>query len=291
MLTSLRANLRRFGWYRGLYWRVARWVDWKDNVLGESLPSASTPYGFKLQVRNHPYNRAMLNGTFEPEEVALIQKQLAQTDIFVDVGANVGLYTCLALQQGKQVVAVEPQPRNLRCVYQNLISNNWSELAEVYPLGLGAKPGILTLYGASGPSASLIPGWAEYSDRFRQTIPITTLDIIVGQRFAGKRMFVKIDVEGYEFGVLKGAMQLLSLAPRPVWLVEICLNEYHPSGINPDYKAAFQLFWDHGYEARTADNENKLVRSEDVDRWIASKQCDSGTINYLFSAPSGSGGA
>jgi FkbM family methyltransferase len=291
MLTNLRATLRRFGWYRSLSWRVARWVDWKDNVFPESLPSASTPYGFRLQVRNHPANRAMLKGTFEPEEVALIQKQLAQTDVFIDVGANIGFYTCLARQQGKYVVAVEPQPRNLRCVYQNLLSNNWNDLAEVYPLGLGAKPGILTLYGASGPSASLIPGWAEYSDRFRQTIPISTLDIIAGQRFAGKRTFVKIDVEGYEYGVLKGALLLLGLAPRPVWLVEICLNEYHPSGINPDYKAAFQLFWDHGYEARSADKENKLIRPEDVDRWIASKRCDSGTINYLFSAPSGSGGA
>ena len=287
MLTNLRRSLRRYAWHQKLYARKVRWMDWKDNVLGESLREADTPYGFKLLVRNHPANREMLTGTFEPEEVAVFNHHLSQADVFVDVGANIGFYTCLALRQSKHVVAIEPQPRNLRCLYQNLLSNHWEKLAEVYPLGLGTDPGVQVLYGASGPSASLIPRWAQYSDTFRQTIAVSTLDILLGDRFAGKKVFIKIDVEGYEYNVLKGSLRTLQQGLRPSWLIEICLSEYHPSGMNPDYKAAFELFWSNGYEARTADSRSKLVSPGEVDRWCARKQSDSGTINYLFTPATG----
>lgn len=289
VLEKLRSYLRRHPklgrTYRGLSWQKSRLDDWRDNVLGEPLREGTTPYGFKMRVRNHPANRAMLNGTFDPEEVAVIQKHLSQTDVFVDIGANIGFFTCIALHHGKRAVAVEPQPRNLRCLYANLVSNQWTDRAEVFPLGLSERPGIQELYGASGPSASLISNWAQYSNRFHQTIPLTTLDILLGSRFACKRLLIKIDVEGYEFPVLRGASATLALSPRPVWLLEICLNEYHPAGVNPNYQQTFELFWAAGYEARTADARNALVRREDVKEWCASKRSSSGAINYIFTEP------
>lgn len=166
MLTRLRASLRRYQWQRKLYARLVRWKDWKDNVLGERLREAVTPHGFRLMVRGHIVHRWMLDGTFEAVEVAAMQKNLASADVFVDVGANIGFYTCLALQQGKFAVAIEPQPRNLRCLRHNLAVNGWNKMAEVHPVGLGAEPGQQQLYGASGTGASLIPRWAEYSDKF-----------------------------------------------------------------------------------------------------------------------------
>ena len=58
---------------------------------------------------------------------------------------------------------------------------------EVYPLGLSDKYGLVNLYGASGTGASLLSGWAAYSSRFRQTISVTTLDTLLGNRFDGKQ--------------------------------------------------------------------------------------------------------
>ena len=52
-----------------------------------------TPLGFKLAVGLHPAYERMRNGTFEPDEPALIASFLQRVDRFVDVGANLVYYT------------------------------------------------------------------------------------------------------------------------------------------------------------------------------------------------------
>jgi FkbM family methyltransferase len=223
----------------------------------------------------------MQEGTFETEETEVIKQHLNQTEVFVDVGANIGLYTCMARSAGKHVIAVEPQARNLECLYASLSVNGWTD-TEVYPLGLGDTSGLAILYGASGPSASLLAGWARYSKRYQQTIPLTTLDTLVGNRFNGKKLLIKIDVEGAEYGVLKGAQNTLATSPRPIWMVEICLNEFHPAGPNPNYSATFEMFWTYGYEARTADRQNRLVTPTDIRSWVIAKRSNLKVFNYIF---------
>ena len=224
----------------------------------------------------------MRAGKFEVAETALISKFLGQVDMFVDIGANLGYYTCLALQNNIPVVAFEPQQQNLQCLLQNLIANNWDEKIEVYPVALSDKPGLLTLYGASGPSASLVKNWAGYSPRYRKVVPVTTLDAVLGTRFPDQQLLIKIDVEGAEYGVLEGAQQSIARSPRPIWLLEICLHEFHPHNANPNYLRTFQLFWNNGYQAHTAAENPKLVTPDDVNRWVNEKHCDSGIFNYVF---------
>jgi len=93
---------------------------------------------------------------------------------------------------------------------------------------------------------------------------------------------IKIDVEGAEKELLLGAGRTLSRTPAPLWLVEINLTEHHPSGLNPHFRDVFDLFWGHDYVAQTADDERRVVRPDDVDRWIAAACRDFGTINYIF---------
>ena len=99
----------------------------------------------------------------------------------------------------------------------------------------------------------------------------------------GERLLIKIDVEGFERAVLDGAAATLNRIPRPMWLIEICLTEHHPEGINPDCTAVFNIFWRAGYECRTADSERRLVTERDVARWVQCRTRDFGGINYLFS--------
>lgn len=246
-----------------------------------SLDTRMTPYGFKLGGGNSVHHKAMQEGRFEPEEIAIIRHRLEDADVFVDVGANIGFYSCMALHAGKHVVAVEPQDGNLRHLYANLQANGW-ENAEIFPLGLGSIPGLAYLFGPSSTGASMIPGWAGASRRIRRTIPVTTLDILLGNRFHGKKLFIKIDVEGVEREVLKGAGSVLAISPKPTWMVEICLKEYYPGGMNPNYEETFRLFWENGYEARTAGNDYLIVTPEDIARHVRNGRSDSGVINYLF---------
>ena len=175
----------------------------------------TTTYGFKLMG-----NKAMQAGTFEPQETALLRDSLlrGEVEVLVDVGANIGYYTCLARSYNIHTIAVEPLQQNLSYLYANLNENGWRDV-ECFPVALASKPAIATLYG-SETGASLIGGWADTSPLLRQTIAVSTLDILLGSRFAGKRLVIKIDVEGAEYAVLEGAHDTLAMSPRPLWLVE-----------------------------------------------------------------------
>ena len=101
-------------------------------------------------------------------------------------------------------------------------------------------------------------------------------------RFLGKKLVIKIDVEGAEYDVLCGALKTLCLSPRPTWFIEICLNEFHPGGMNPNYEAIFELFLQHGYEVRIANEEVTLVTSNDIKSWVANKCSAINNFNYIF---------
>lgn len=265
-------------------WRVHRAHDFIGTKLWKRTSVATTPLGFKLALGSHPAYALMRSGDFEVEETRIVTALLDRTDVFIDVGANLGYYSFLALQRQKRVVAFEPQQQNLRRLFRGLALNGWDDAAEVFPMALGAKPGLLTLYGASGPSASLIRNWAGYSPRFRQIVAATTLDDVIAHRFGGSRLLIKIDVEGAEHAVLQGAAATLGREPRPVWLVEICLGEFHPGGPNPHYLETFELFWKAGYRAWTAAIPPAEVAPVDVRRWSEAGRCDAGTFNYLFAS-------
>jgi FkbM family methyltransferase len=257
--------------------------DIRDSFLSRPTKPKVTPYGFKLSGSSSVHHLAMQEGTFEPEETQIFKEFLVGSDVFVDVGANIGFYSCMARYAGKHVVAVEPLAKNLEFIYKNTAVNGWDDI-EVFPVGLNDRPGLATLYGASSTGASLIGSWAGASRVFQRTISVSTLDILLGVRFTGKNIFIKVDVEGMEYPVLCGATTVMQLRPKPSWIIEICLNEYHPDGINRHYQETFEMFWRHGYEARTADHNRKLIQRDEVQRWVQQGHCDSGTINYLFVA-------
>ena len=286
-MQNTKEYLKRYPWAVDLRNRLVRanwWLrDIRSAYLSRATQAVVTPHGFRLLGTNSIHHLAMQAGTFEPEETALFKEIFQSADIFVDVGANIGFYACLARQSGLHVIAVEPLLKNLEYLYGNLSVNAWDDV-EVFPLGLGEHSGVATLFGGSSTGASLIGSWAGASQRFRQTIPITTLDILLGNRFSGKRVFIKMDVEGAEYPALLGAVKVMDREPKPVWVVEICLNEYHPKGINPNFRDTFGLFWQHGYQARTADKLDKVIQPADIERWATNGHCDSGTINYRFTA-------
>lgn len=238
-------------------------------------PKTVLPFGFQLMG-----NSSMQDGTFEPEETDLFRSLLANTDVFIDVGANIGYYTCLALSMGKQVVAVEPLHQNVRLLYRNLQINGW-DAAEVYPIGIAARPGLAQLYGRD-TGASIMKGWNGIPSALRQTISLNTLDNIIGNRFSSKAITIKVDVEGAELDLLRGANNILNRSPKPLWVMEVSLSE-HRKMINPFFHSVFELFWANGYDAQTADSKHRVVLDSDVQRWVKQGYCDFGCHNWLFS--------
>jgi FkbM family methyltransferase len=239
-------------------------------------PSVTTPYGFKFSG-----DRSMANPAYEKEEIEIFLQNLNRAAICMDIGANVGLYTCLAASVGKPVIAVEPLPRNLALLRRNLAVNDFRDV-EVLPVGLSNEVGTRRLFGTGG-CASFQEGWAGSSTKRFQSVRVATLDsIVTGLRDHGP-MLIKMDVEGFELEVLSGAMKTLNMMPRPTWLVEICLDEgCVVGGRNSKFAETFDVFWQAGYQARTPDSEQRVIRREDLRRWVTQGHVDFGTRNYIF---------
>jgi len=269
-------------------WPIAqalRALRYTRDVVPLGMSPRPTPYGFSLRT---PRYRNMKIGVYEDEELSCLHSLVLADGIetLIDVGANFGLYSCYAMSKGLRAIAFEPLARNLSYLYRNIFENGWQGQCEVWPVAVASKPGFQTLFdGGGGPAASLIPGWSGINPRFSRVVPTTTLDVAVGSRFTETRLFVKIDVEGAEMEVLRGASKLLRSSPPPIWQIEITLSEFHPGRFNPNFRSVFELMAAHGYKATTADSALRDVLLSDVDRWIDRNSIPFSQREFLFRRP------
>jgi FkbM family methyltransferase len=218
------------------------------DLLEQSRPPIRTPWGFTFVG-----HAAMAAGTFEPEETLVVRRLLAEVDILVNVGANVGYYCCHALSLGKSVIAIEPNIRNTHYLLRNIINNKWGKQVEVFQVATGCEADILSMWGG-GTAASLVKGWASTPVNYVTQVPILTLDRILGDRLLGKRALIIVDIEGTEFLMLQGATKTLSNNPKPTWLIEVSSVEHQPMGIaiNTHFAETFYTLFNNGYSAYTA---------------------------------------
>jgi len=236
-----------------------------------------TPYGFSLA--GEP---AIAAAGWEGDEIAAFLSLLESHDVVVDIGANVGIYSCLAASRGKKTVAIEPLRRNLNYLYKNLWDNKLRNV-EVFPMGLARAPGLSRIYGYGG-IASFLPGWAQAREAQSTLVPLTSLDAVVNGRFATKRLLIKLDVEGFELEVLAGAVGTLDRIPKPTWLVEILFRgEVIPGGMNSRFAETFAVFWERGYSCHKLDQALTPVGPGEVSGWIRNGSVDGDTRDFLFS--------
>lgn len=236
-----------------------------------------TAYGFSLAG-----DATIANASFEPGEAQVFLRQCENHDVVIDIGANVGFYSCLAASRGKCVVSFEPAQRNLKFLYENLWSNGFFSV-EVFPVALGPKPGLMPLYGFGG-IASLVAGWAQASNNHSHFASVTTLDTIVGNRFGGRRLLIKMDVEGFELNVLAGARKMLRQDPKPTWIVEILLSGTAiPGGINENFCETFEVFWSNNYRCEALGPEQLEITPDIVKKWASRGAVECGANNFLFS--------
>jgi len=134
-------------------------------------------------------------------------------DLCFDIGANVGRRTKVFLKLGAKVIAVEPQEHCIKVLRKKYEKNNNVILVKK---AIGEEEGHAEMMLCDSHSlSSLSKNWIESvkgSGRYSQctwnkteVVPIITLDSMISQY--GKPSFIKIDVEGYEYEVLKGLSQ------------------------------------------------------------------------------------
>lgn len=163
---------------------------------------------------------------FEEGEWKLVRRALKAGATFIDVGANQGFYTILASRlvgsQGR-VVAFEPAPSERRKLQRNLRINRCDNVT-VEASAVGARTGESTFHFVLGHQGSY-SGLGETADDVTApqqsiTVPLTTLDSYAAAHGLAAMDVLKLDVEGGELDVLRGA-ELLLRRSRPLVLCEV----------------------------------------------------------------------
>lgn len=114
----------------------------------------------------------------------------------LDAGANIGITSLYlaARAPGARIVAVEPEPSNLRLLETNLAENHVA--AEIVPAALWSSPGRMTLHVSGSAMAHALNGSGDAS---QSRIEVDTIDMpALLRRFGGAIDLVKLDVEGAE---------------------------------------------------------------------------------------------
>lgn len=184
-----------------------------------------------LNVKESSMMLARALGIYEPDKTQTICSQLKPGQIFIDVGCNKGDFSLLAAKIiGKtgSVLAFEPEPDNCQWIEKSIKLNNYGNI-KLFPLALGDKNEDAQLYlGEKSGWHSLVsnPGNAQKS-----TIEVKkrTLDSILDEVGNTCVDMIKIDVEGAEMEVLKGASEMFKNNPDLIVLLDL-----HPHmGVNP----------------------------------------------------------
>ena len=148
---------------------------------------------------------------------------------------------------------------------------------------LSNKVGVIDIYGG-GTGASLVKGWAGTPEQYVTLVPSTSLDNVLGARFQSKRCFILVDIEGAEQLMLEGASSIIDMVPKPIWLMEILISEHQPKGvtINPNLLSTFNVFWNNGYEAWTADKQCRIIHPDEIEQIVRSGIDTLQTHNFVF---------
>ena len=152
----------------------------------------------------------MCNRVHELEITALLRESLNPDDVFFDIGANSGYFSCLALlSEVKGVVAFEPDPDTCAVLAQQQQLNNWSRAnLRIESLGLSGRVETQAFIRASDSGESGFGSWP-----YRQAVGQVEVDVQILDYFCQQANMLptvlKIDVEGWEYPVLRGAEQTL----------------------------------------------------------------------------------
>jgi len=147
----------------------------------------------------------LLDGIREPVATGYVLNILNADDIVLEVGANIGYYALLEARICKKVYAVEPHPDNFERLKENIAFNNYTNI-EAVNAGFGETDAPLFL------NCSELSNWHSCKDTDSNTpgsvkVPGQRIDSFVKNKRAPT--FIKMDVEGFELQVLRGAKQTL----------------------------------------------------------------------------------
>ena len=212
----VRGYLRTAPIERGKY-RLMTWA-------GRRFLVAPTVFGSWMRVSGvaeFEWSMALNSSEKEPATERALKRHVAEGAVVLDVGANVGYFTLLAAYlagPGGRVHAFEPTPRTAGRLSEN-VALNQLRTVEVIEAAASDQPGSAWLTVEEDSEGN----WLEPSGDAQRgvRVPTITLDGWADERGLARVDVVKMDCEGWEPNVLRGARRLLERSGLPPLIVEI----------------------------------------------------------------------
>ncbi|MFL6321415.1 MAG: FkbM family methyltransferase [Nitrososphaeraceae archaeon] len=182
-------------------------------------------YGYKVYC---PINKEDLIVMSRHEDEIIDHFNTKQGDIVVDVGAHIGKYTIIASKrvgENGKVIAIEAHPGNYEILNRNIELNGLTNITTLN-YAVYSKEAKIKLFLPDEKSNhtiynTLIPTRAKDGEKFVE-VNANTLDNLLQQNGISQEVnWIKIDVEGAEFEVLKGAHDTISNSKNIAFLVEV----------------------------------------------------------------------
>ncbi|WP_108812348.1 FkbM family methyltransferase [Sphingorhabdus sp. Alg231-15] len=167
------------------------------SVLGSKMELDSNKSGLDRDI--------LLDGIREPIATGHILSILQEDDIVLEVGANIGYYALIEARICDKIYAVEPHPENFERLKRNIALNDFDNVV-VQQGAFGASDGKIPLY------VSDLSNWHSCRDAPKSETDFIDVDCFTIDSFAKANeapTFIKMDVEGYELEVLRGAEETL----------------------------------------------------------------------------------
>lgn len=166
-------------------------------------------FNFEIDIRESIERKTYFIREYEKkrmDKLHLFSKKI-NSEILIDIGANIGFYSILSSQRFEQIYSFEPNERNFKVLKKNIEKNKLNNI-QTFSFGLGEKEEVLL--GDSNTKGELFQtsGFSISKDNKNgEKALIKKGDDVL--QFKNKTLTIKIDVEGYEFFVLKGLKSTL----------------------------------------------------------------------------------
>lgn len=177
-------------------------------------------------------------GSWNQFETKVLKNILQPGDVVIDIGAFFGSYTLLTSKlvgkKGK-VYSFEPSPDHSEKLKKNILLNKFRNI-QTFKLALSNREGVVKFY-AAGSGSSLVKNEAE-SHIGKKIKPIKVKAVTLNNFIKKERIrhidFIKIDVEGWDLQVLKGASDILKRKNAPDVMVEVMDEQLRRAGSSAD---------------------------------------------------------
>lgn len=180
----------------------------KGNFMRLNMLESGIARDLLYNREREPYSNFAFISMLEPE------------DIVIDIGANIGYYALQEARIAKQVYAIEPNPESVNQLTANICQSNLLPRIRTYQMAIGDYDGKAMLDITDDSNLCNLSSVRDCSTRCE--VPISTLDNFIKDK--QYPTVIRMDVEGYEYEIVKGMQGILAEDKPLVLFIELHMN-------------------------------------------------------------------